>query len=155
VHLRRITELSDNKNATPGEAREAEAELRVAEARLRAAKHALSLTQVISPFDGVLSEVAARPGMLVGNKPVATLVEISAPSVSVHVPQHLINKLKTGQAATVFVYPLPEDTFTGHVSVISPVMKAGSGTVVITVRLDDPAGKVRPGMQAQVQFEGI
>ncbi|MFA6112242.1 MAG: efflux RND transporter periplasmic adaptor subunit [Candidatus Latescibacterota bacterium] len=55
-------------------------------------------------------------------------------------------------AATVTVEAYPDELFSGTVDVVGAAMEVGSSTVRVRVSLDNPGGRLRPGMFARVRL---
>jgi multidrug efflux pump subunit AcrA (membrane-fusion protein) len=155
AQLKRLAELRRQNSTTDAELQAAEAELRIAEARIAAARNALQATRVVAPCDGVVSDVAIRPGELAGNGSVlAKLVDLSKLSLSFDLPDQYLPKVKVGQRVKVTVQSVPDETFDATIATIAPVVHSGSGTVTVRARLGDTKGLVRPGMTGSVKLAG-
>jgi HlyD family secretion protein len=145
--------------AAPWEVASAEAAVRQAEAALAAAEVALARTAIRAPFDGTVTKVNVEVGNTVtpGVEVVAVvgaLDELQARTIDL--TELDVARVAEGQAATVTVDALPDETFTGVVSEIA--LRAGDyrGDVVyaVTVELADGAdGQLRWGMTALVEIQ--
>ncbi len=67
-----------------------------------------------------------------------------------HVPEREYRNLAAGQAATLQVDALSNVTFEGIVARISPVIDPATGTFKVTIEIDDPTRRLRPGMFGRV-----
>jgi HlyD family secretion protein len=92
------------------------------------------------------------------------LGDLSNLTIVVYVPETLYGQLNLGQSATISVDSFPGLTFTAAVSQIASQaeytprnvqsVEGRSATVyAITLRVNDPEGKLKPGMPADVQFD--
>jgi Cu(I)/Ag(I) efflux system membrane fusion protein len=107
-----------------------------------------------SPFDGVVNEVMARPGMSVktGDKLVSVL-DLSDLWVWAEFYENEVSLLKQGQTIDVSLPAFPNQTFQGRISVISPTMDAAKRTVRVRIDISNPEAKLRPGMYANVELK--
>jgi RND family efflux transporter MFP subunit len=107
-----------------------------------------------SPFNGVVNEVMARPGMSVktGDKLVSVL-DLSALWVWAEFYENEIGLLKQGQTVDVSLPAFPNRTFQGLISVISPTIDAAKRTVRVRIDIANPEAKLRPGMYANVELK--
>src|SRR5690606_31956251 len=67
-----------------------------------------------------------------------------------HVPEREYRNLAAGQSATLHVDAQRDVTFQGIVARISPVIDPATGTFKVTIEIDDPTRRLRPGMFGRV-----
>ena len=90
--------------------------------------------------------------------------DLSNLTIVVYVPETLYGQLNLGQSATIHVDSFPGEAFTAVVSQIAnqaeftprnvqSVEGRGATVYAITLRVNDPEGKLKPGMPADVQFD--
>ncbi|NOY97584.1 MAG: HlyD family efflux transporter periplasmic adaptor subunit [Chloroflexi bacterium] len=117
-----------------------------------------------APVDGVVLTRSIQPGEVV--QPGATafvLARLENLTITVYVPEDRYGAIDLGQGAVVSVDSFPEATFTATVVYISDQAEftprnvqtvEGRSTTVYAVKLkvDDPTGKLKPGMPADVTF---
>ena len=131
-------------------------ELDVAKAALDLAELNLRESTIVAPIDGVISARPIKVGhtVQVGNA-LFEITQLDALEAHLHVPEREIHKLAPDQAAVVRVDAWPEAQFEGRVARINPVVDAGSGTVKVTVAMNNSDGRLRPGMfgRLQVQYD--
>jgi Cu(I)/Ag(I) efflux system membrane fusion protein len=108
-----------------------------------------------SPQNGYVVEKKIVVGASV--QPMMTLLEIADLS-SVWVEAEVFEKdlafLSPGQQVEVQVEAWPQKTFRGDLALIYPQVDAATRTNRIRVRLENPAGELRPGMFAEVTIVG-
>lgn len=123
---------------------------------LEQARLNLENAQVIAPISGTVLAVNVEPGMSVGGgSVVVTLADTSQLKLTVNVEQKDIRHIQIGQSATVSVYALPDQVFTGVVDLIVPVSDTSTGLVTypVTLRLtDESLDGLLPGMTATAIF---
>jgi membrane fusion protein (multidrug efflux system) len=68
----------------------------------------------------------------------------------VHVPERELERLRPGQPAHIQVDAVPGQQFVGRVARLSPVVDPATATFKVTIELDDPSARLKPGMFARV-----
>lgn len=118
----------------------------------------LSYTEVKSPIDGVVSQIAAQEGeMIVAGLQVANLVTVIDPTrleMWTYVDETDIGQVKPGMPVEFRVDSLPDKTFTGHIRTIQPQPEVRDNIVYYQAIVDiDPqdALMLRPEMTTQAQ----
>jgi membrane fusion protein, copper/silver efflux system len=104
-----------------------------------------------SPFDGVVNEVMARPGMNVkmGDKLVGVL-NLSDLWVWAEFYENEVGLLKQGETIDVSLPAFPNHTFQGQIAVINPVIDAAKRTARVRIDIPNARSELRPGMYANV-----
>jgi RND family efflux transporter MFP subunit len=125
---------------------EAYAQAELARARLRDAS-------IVAPIAGIVTDVQASVGTVVG--PSAAIVTLIPPEmrVVVQADESQLTQLQIGQSAALSVEGYPKDAFNGTVKGIAPVLDPRTRTVAVQVEVPDPQGKLRPGMFAQLAIQ--
>ena len=95
---------------------------------------------------------SSSPSDLPSSGEIFRLAEISRLRVLVSVPQTNTEGIIVGGKAKVTVQQLSNLTFPGVVTRTSSSLDATSRTLLTEVQVDNPAGKLLPGMYALVQF---
>lgn len=144
------------------------------EANLRANQNALSLTEAIAPFDGIVTNEPVREGETVvegiqntEGSTFMTIADMSVITAEVKVDETDIVNVKLGQPADVTVDAIPGRVFHGHVTLVGDqallrstgvaTSQSTTGTeeakdfkVVIT--LDKPDPELRPGLSTTAKI---
>jgi membrane fusion protein, copper/silver efflux system len=107
-----------------------------------------------SPFDGVVGEVMARPGMSVktGDK-LTTVLDLSTLWIWAEFYENEISLLKQGQTIDVSLPAFPNQTFKGQIAVINPVIDPAKRTARVRIDIPNTKGQLRPGMYANVEVK--
>jgi HlyD family secretion protein len=125
----------------------------------------ISKLTVAAPSDGVILTSTVKQGEVIGAGSTAmTLGDLSNLTIVVYVPETLYGQLNLGQSATILVDSFPGETFTAAVIEIAnqaeftprnvqSVEGRGATVYAITLRVNDPEGKLKPGMPADVTFD--
>ena len=130
-----------------------------AQAQIRQAETALFLTQVQvdkatvrAPIDGVVAKVNTSVGA--NAAPGAPIFEIVSNEVKIviAVEETRLAELSVGQPAAIRVNAYPDRTFAGEIVTLAPELNAATRTAEVTLRAQDDAGLLAPGMFATVEL---
>jgi HlyD family secretion protein len=141
-------------------------QMRVAEAEANLAVQDTQVEKLTSyaPMDGVILTRSVEPGEYVQPGAVAlTMGDISRLTITVYVPEDRYGEIRLGQTATVQVDSFPRETFSAQVNYIADQAEftprnvqtaEGRSSTVYAIKLtvQDPQGKLKPGMPADVTF---
>ena len=127
--------------------------LRAAQTSLNEAQGTQSHTRIVSPIAGTVATRDLRYGEVAGGQPAFTVVDLSALRVIVRLPERDLARLQVGQPATLTSVYDEEVQVPGRVERISPTVDPMSGTVRVTVALDDGENTLRPGQFVSVGIE--
>ena len=115
------------------------------------AELSLRRTRILAPTVGIIAERSVELGDRVSpSVPVYEMAQMDQLVARVYIPGRHRPNLRVGQPARISSDMLPDYEITGHISRISPVIDPQSGTVKVTVILEDPARRLAPGMFANV-----
>ena len=104
-------------------------------------------TSIRAPIDGVVAERMIKVGNMVPqNEPCFHISDFEPLLAVLHVPEKEMSKLKENQKAVITVDAFPDETFTGKILRISPVVDPQTGTFKVTGAVTDTEGKLKPGM---------
>lgn len=143
----------------------AQAEIDLAESAAQIIREQLQKMQVISPFNGVVLERFIEPGEIASPvTPLITIAELSDLRITVYVPEDRYGEIMLGEGVKVEVDSFPGALFPGEVVHISDQAEftprnvqtqEGRQTTVfaIKIKIENPEGKLKPGMPADVTFE--
>src|SRR5882672_5279563 len=127
------------------------ADLDALRASNKMAKLQLSYTQIRAPISGVVAERNIKVGNTIQPNAVVFKVTDLKPLLAyVHGPERELRMLSSGQPAQISVDALPGQDFVGKIARVSPVVDPATGTFKITVEVNDPTSKLKPGMFARV-----
>ncbi len=143
---------------------QAQAAVEQAQARLALLDQQIAKTRVTAPTDGVVLALNVEPGeVLQAGATALTLGRLDRLTITVYIPEDRYGTLNLGDTAQVSVDAFPGETFRAVVTYIAQEAeytprnvqtKEGRMTTVFAVelRVEDPAGKLKPGMPADVDF---
>lgn len=170
----RVRSLAAEAAASAAESDQAQADLDIAEAevtsaqaqisqlsaRLNSASTTLKYTKIYSPIDGVIIDRRVEPGQTVAasfNTPVLFVIarDLTQMRVLAEIDEADVGKVEPGMAVDVVVDAFPDHHFVGKLTQIrySPTTVEGVVTYAAVVLVDNPEGKLRPGMTATATVE--
>ncbi len=127
------------------------AEIREMERRGRA----LGVTAFVSPASGIIVEKAVVEGMRVSaGERLFRLADLSSVWIEADVYERDLAAVRVGQAASVTLDAYPGETFRGRVAYLYPSVAEQTRTLKIRLELENPRGRLRPGMYAAVTLAG-
>lgn len=170
----RVRSLAAEAAASAAEFDQAQADLDIAEAevtsaaaqiaqlsaRLNSASTTLKYTKIYSPIDGVIIDRRVEPGQTVAasfNTPVLFVIarDLTQMRVLAEIDEADVGKVQPGMAVDVVVDAFADHHFAGKLTQIrySPTTVEGVVTYAAVVLVDNPEGKLRPGMTATATVE--
>ncbi len=136
----------------------------IVRAQVAQAKAALASTRrqyrnatITSPIAGVVAHRNVEPGEVVSppmmpGRALLRIVDTSALKTKVHVSENRVKAVKLGQEAVITLDGFPDETFSGNVSRISPVVDSRSRTFEAEILIPNPDRRLKPGMFARVKL---
>lgn len=115
------------------------------------AKLEVDYTQIRAPIDGVVSERYIKLGntLAVGD-PVFRVTQLDPLVAYLFVPEREFRKIGSGQPAGIAVDALSGPPVVAEVTRVSPIVDPETGTFKVTIEIDDPARRIKPGMFARI-----
>lgn len=108
-------------------------------------------TNLVAPFDGYLGSVDKQKGDYVTpNDVFGSFVNLTDAYAEFGIIEKDINKLKVGLPVTMTVDSYPQDTFTGEIESISPVVEGRTRTFRVKARIVNEGEKLKAGMFGRV-----
>ena len=151
VTFDRIKTITDEGLGTAQTLDDAAAARKVAEADLAVIRARLQKTRIVAPFAGVLGACQVSPGAFVrAGAPITELAQIRQLRVAFSAPERFYSQLQRGAKVKVSPTAYPGYELIGKVQVIDPIVDVGTRRVKVIAALDNPGGKFRPGMSANV-----
>ena len=110
---------------------------------------------ITTPIGGVIQTLDARAGVtLAMGQTLAQVSGLGTVWLNAAVPEAQSGTVRIGQAATASLTAFPGESFTGRVIAILPTAQADSRTLTVRIELANRAGRLRPGMFANVALGG-
>lgn len=130
-----------------------EREYIMAKADWESAKVAYDKTTIRAPFSGTITERhqnvgnMARPG-----DALFTLVDLNTLLIYTHLPEMEWSHVAVGQEVILETETLPDGAFRGEILRVSPIINPQNGTFKVTIKIDDPDWRMKPGMFVRVKI---
>ncbi len=131
------------------------ADIAAAQARVDAAQAALNMTRIAAPFAGTVTDARPLPGdQVTAGAPAFRVDDLSNLLVDVDISEVDINSIEVGQPVALTFDAILGTEYHGEVTQVSQAGSVVQGVVsfVVTVRITDADGQVRPGMTAAVNI---
>ncbi len=127
----------------------------VARDAARSVREIESYLRITAPFDGVVTERNVHLGSLVGpSSPtmMLRLQQVSTLRLVVAVPEDMVAGTQPGQMIKFTLPAYPGETFTGKVARLARTLDVKTRTMPVELDVPNPAGKLSPGMFAEVAW---
>ncbi len=157
-YLALLDTQADSAQGIRAAARERLIVLGVPDAAINAieAKHATNAaTTVLSPIDGVVTDLGVREGaaFMAG----ASLFRVNGLAtvwVNAQVPESRVSTVPPGSTVEAHATAWPGVTFKGHLIALLPQVDPQTRTLTVRVALDNPNFRLSPGMWVALDFAG-
>ena len=123
--------LNANNGIDPIELAQAKLDVEKAGAALEQAQKNLDNATLEAPFDGIVLSVAGEAGDTVGTGTFITIIDMLHPKVTFMVDEADSSLVSVGKQATMTFDALPDDTYTGSVTEVSPSLNSTAGYRVL------------------------
>ena len=132
---------------------ESHANVQVLEAKLALAQARLSKLEIRAPFSGIVGIRNVSVGDYVKDgTDLVNLEDISSVKVDFRIPEKYLGLAQKGQAIEVLVDALPNKPFQAKVDALDPLVDSSGRSALLRGRIDNPEGKLKPGMFARVRL---
>jgi membrane fusion protein (multidrug efflux system) len=156
----RMIELRGRKVASQTSLDQAETQLVLAKSRLLAAEaefgmaeRALRDANVDAPFAGLIAERFVSRGEFVSaGRRLFELISLDPIEVEFRLTEADSGRVALGQIVAFRVAPFPDEVFEGEVTVIAPTIDEKSRTLRVKACVDNPEGRLRPGLFARTDL---
>ncbi len=149
----RSVELLNTEATSEQAVHEDEYELNRARAKLDGLDAQVSNLRIRAPFAGHIVQMLTEIGAWVGRgQSVTHLVSTDTVRVYVNVPERHVPLLKLGSEASVSIAALGGEPFVGRVVAVLAEGYAESHTFPAAVEIDNPDGRIRSNMSAEVHL---
>lgn len=128
--------------------------IKLAKAELKRAYSVLELRSIYSPLTGFVIEKYKTVGEYVDEEPVLKVMQIDPLYVELIAPISLFGEIKKGTEVDVLLEQPIGGKHKAIVTVVDPIIDAGSDTFGIRIELANPKNKIPVGLSCQVNFKG-
>jgi membrane fusion protein, copper/silver efflux system len=106
-----------------------------------------------APISGVIAELGVREGATVtAGQTLYRIVDLSSVWVNAEVPETQASWVVPGARVEARVPAYPNSVFTGRVGALLPEVNSATRTVRARIEVDNPGGRLKPGMFASLAF---
>lgn len=111
--------------------------------------------QLVSPIQGVVTNLNASPGLQFGtNAALLTVIDQSSVILRAKIPLENLSQVQLGMKALVTPSALPNQTFSGTVTAITPQADAQTDTFQVDIQVINTQQMLLAGMSAFVRIQG-
>ena len=151
LNLERARELREKKMMSQADLDSAEAQAKQASAQIDNIRAVIAKKTIRAPFAGRTGIRQVNLGQFLDNgAAIVTLQSLDPVYVDFALPQQNLAQLGAGMAVRVTTDAFPGQSFEGKLTAINPEVDAVTRNVRLQATLANPAGKLRPGMYANV-----
>lgn len=155
ANVDRAKALSRTGNVTDKARDEAVASFESGTATLELAKARLEKHTIRAPFSGSIGTRKVSAGAYVGiGVALVNLEKIDTLKVDFKVPELFLSSVAVGQKIEIKVDALPDQSFTGEIYTIDPMVDVNGRALRIRARLANPELVLRPGLFARILIIG-
>ncbi|MFA5403974.1 MAG: efflux RND transporter periplasmic adaptor subunit [Ignavibacteria bacterium] len=134
----------------------AKLQFNIAEKTVEMYRTRLEKGYIKSPISGVVDAKYMNLGEMTNpGSPILNIVDISRVKIEAGIPEKYVTRLSKGRAVEITFDVLPDESFSGKISYISPTLNAQSRTFDIEIILDNRGRKLKPEMSANVFFTNM
>lgn len=126
-------------------------ELEALQASFNLASLELDYTQIRAPIDGVVSERYIKLGNTIAvGDPVFRITSFEPLVAYLHIPEREYRQIAAGQPVRIDIDALAGAPVIADVTRVSPVVDPDTGTFKVTIEINDPQRRIKPGMFARM-----
>jgi RND family efflux transporter MFP subunit len=148
-------------DATEAQYKVAQAQEANRTAALETAKLRLSYTQIRASWERgssvryVGERFVTEGSMLTTNSDILSVIELHPITAVIFVTDKDSYRLQPGQETAILSSAFPNESFTGHVARMSPMLNETSRQARVEIEIQNPEGRLKPGMfiTAQVEYD--
>lgn len=153
ANFERTVDLAKQKFISDRARDESQANVQVLEAKLALAQARLAKLEIRAPFSGIVGIRTVSVGDYVKDgTELVNLEDISSVKVDFRVPEKYADLVGKGQAIEVVVDALPGKAFHAKVDAVDPQVDSSGRSALLRGRINNPEGKLKPGMFARVRL---
>jgi membrane fusion protein, multidrug efflux system len=154
LRWQRAKELASRDASSAAASDAARAEWEVARARVDLARVELERTRIRAPFDGVVGQREVDPGARVEEEdPLVRVDAVDRLQLTFAISDEGLSFARPGMKVQVWVRPYPGEKFPGEVFFVSPTLDPRNRRIWVKAWIDNPDGRLVPGLFANVDLE--
>jgi len=150
----RLRALHDKGIASDREFEDGKLLAETAQAQLKVADIMLDYTRVRAPFAGRITRRMLNVGQNVAiGTHLFSIADLDPLLARVHMPEKEVERIRIGQEVRIVPDARPSESHAGRVRLIAPAVDMRTGTVKVTVALDEGQDGLRPGAFVRAQIK--
>ena len=151
INLDRAKKLRQSNTVAAAELDSAQAAFLAAEAQVENLEAMITKKRISAPFSGRLGIRQVNLGQFINNgDPIVSLQSPDPIFIDFAFPQKWVALVATGLPVEVEIDSYPETMFGGRLTAMNPEVDASTRTINLRATLDNPNGKLLPGMFGRV-----
>jgi membrane fusion protein, multidrug efflux system len=152
VEFERGRSLVSRSNISKSEFDRLSAERQQASASVAQVQAQLAKKRILAPFSGSIGIRQVDVGdYLSPGTNIATLQDLARLHVDFFLPEQAVPKLALGERVRLSVAAYPDEVFEGEIAAINPKVETTTRNVQVRATLDNPDGRLLPGMFANLE----
>ena len=152
ITLDRTREIRKEGSGSQADMDAAQAHSDAAAAQVAALQAVIAKKTIRAPFDGRFSIRQVELGqVLPAGAPIASLQSVTPIHAEFWLPQQSLTELSVGQKVEVRSDVFPNEVWKGELTTVNPEVDASTRNVRVRATVENPDGRLRPGMFATVQ----
>ncbi|WP_375741495.1 efflux RND transporter periplasmic adaptor subunit [Pseudomonas boanensis] len=152
VEFERGRSLVSRQNISKSEFDRLASELQAATGKVGQLKALLNKKRIVAPFTGTIGIRQVDVGdFLSSGTIIATLQDLSTLFVDFYLPEQAAPQLAVGQKVRISVAAFPGEVFEGDIAAINPKVEEATRNLQVRAVLQNPDGKLLPGMFANLE----
>lgn len=152
IQYERATRLVEERSIPRADFDEAQARLENTQAAVAAKEALIDKKKIRAPFSGLLGIRQVDLGeFLDPGAHIAPLQSLDPIYADYTLPERYLADISVGQILEVKVQSYPDERFEGRIQAINPGIDPGTRSIRLRAILDNPDGRLRPGMFAEVR----
>jgi membrane fusion protein (multidrug efflux system) len=152
-NFRRNQELVEKKFVSQQALENSAATLKVQEAAVQLAEAKVGKTRIRAPFAGMLGLRNVSVGDFVKEgQDLINIEDLRTLRVDFKLPESYLGRVLKGQAVEVTTDALPGERFRAVLDAVDPMLDQNGRSISSRARLDNSAGRLRPGMFVRVRL---
>lgn len=153
IEYRRAVSLRESESVPQSQVDQSRAQLERAEAEIQRIETLLEKLTIRAPFDGKVGLRRINLGQYItSGQTIVDLQSFDPIFVNFSLPQQQILSLNEGMAVEVTTTSIPDRTFSGQLTAISPTIDEVTRNIRLQATLDNSEEMLRPGMFARVEI---
>ncbi len=153
TNFERTQELQKSKFVSANAGDQALNGLKVAQANLALAEARLAKTRILAPFNATIGLRQVSVGDYVKEgQDLVTLEDLGALKLDFRLPENYFGRVKLGQQVEIKTDAYRGQVFKARLIAVDPLIDQAGRSMSLRAKLDNPNGKLRPGMFANVRL---